>query len=105
MNVLLFCLAFILLLVNFLAIVLTISKIGAVYKLFDSFVGALIASLLGAFIFVMNVDLVSTLDESNKNGLSVLVQVGILVIYALLIMIFDKINYKRNVKPNLQIKI
>lgn len=105
MNVLLFCLAFILLLVNFLAIVLTISKIGAVYKLFGSFVGALIASLLGAFIFVMNVGLVSTLNESNKNGLSVLVQVGILMTYALLIMIFDKINYKRNVKPNLQIKI
>ena len=105
MNILLFCLAFILLLVNFFAIVLTLVKIGAVYKLFDSFASALIVSILGAFIFVMNVDLVSKLDESNKNGLSVLVQVGILAICILLIMIFNKINYKHNVKPNLQIKI
>lgn len=105
MNVLLFCLAIILLLVNFLAIVLTIGKIGTVYKLFDSFASALIASALGTFIFVMNVDLVSTLDESNKNGLSVLIQFGILMACALLIMIFDKMDYKRNVKPNLQIKI
>lgn len=105
MNVLLFCLAFILLLVNFLAMIGVISKIGNVYNLFDSLAIALIASLLGTFIFVMNAGLVNTLGESNKNGLSVLIQVSILMAYTLLIMIFDKINYKRNVKPNLQIKL
>jgi len=46
MNVLLFCLAFILLLVNFLAIVFAIGKIDAVYKLFYSFTSALITSIL-----------------------------------------------------------
>lgn len=105
MNVLLFCLAFILLLANFLVTIAVISKIGNVYNLFDSLAIALIASLLGAFITTMNTGLVNTLGESNKNGLSVLIQVGILMTYTLLIMIFDKIDYKRNVKPNLQIKI
>lgn len=105
MNVLLFCLAFILLLVNFLAMIGVISKIGNVYNLFDSLAVALIASLLGAFIVTMNAGLVITLGESNKNVLSVLIQVGILMTYTLLIMIFDKIDYKRNIKLNLQIKI
>lgn len=105
MNVLLFCLAFILLLVNFLAMIAVISKIGNVYNLFDSLAVALIASTLGAFMVAMNAGLVNTLGESNKNSLSILIQVGILMTCALLIMIFDKIDYKRNVKPNLQIKI
>lgn len=105
MNVLLFCLAFILLLVNFLVMVAVISKIDNVYNLFDSFEGALTISALGAFMLTVNVGLVSALNDANKNGLSVLIQIGILAIYVLLITIFGKIDYKRNIKPNLQIKL
>ena len=74
------------------------------YNVEDSFGYVLIMSILNGVIFITNVLLVATLDKSNQNGLSFLLQVGILVTYILLIKLFDKIDYKRNVKPYLQIK-
>lgn len=105
MNTLLFYLAFILLPVNFLAIIAVIIRINDVYKFSDSSGFIVDASALGSLMSVTNAMLVSVLDDANKNGLSLLLQAGILIVSVLLIKIFDKIDYKRNLKPNLQIKL
>lgn len=105
MNVLLFCLAVGLMFVNLFAIMCVIVQIGVAYKIGNSFSCIIIILSLSAIINVINILLVAIFGDSNKNGLSALIQIGILVICALLILIFDKIDYKRNVKPNLQIKL
>lgn len=43
--------------------------------------------------------------EFNKLGLIVLIQLGVFIVSLIVLWFTDKADYKRNVKPNLQIKI
>lgn len=93
-----------LVIVNLFAMVFTSVAFLETYNVEYLFRYILIASILDGAIFITNVLLVATLDKSNQNGLSLLLQVGILVACILLIKLFDKVDYKRNVKPYLRIK-
>ena len=104
MDGILFGMIIFLAIINLLAMMLASMAFLEVYNAEDSFGYVLIMSILDGAIFITNVLLLTTLDESNQNGLSLLLQVGILVAYILLIKLFDKVDYKRNVKPYLQIK-
>ena len=89
---------------NLLAMLFASTSFLETYSIEDSFWYVLIISILNGVIFITNLLLMTTLNESNQNGLSLLLQVGILVAYILLIKLFDKVDYKRNVKPYLRIK-
>ena len=90
--------------VNLFAMMFTSTDFLEMYGVEDSFWYVLIISILNGIIFITNVLLMTTLNESNQNGLSFLLQVGILVANILLIKLFDKVDYKRNVQPYLRIK-
>lgn len=104
MDGILFGMIIFLAIINLLAMMLASMAFLEVYSVEDSFWYVLIISILNGAIFITNLLLLTTLDESNQNVLSLLLQVGILVAYILLIKLFDKVDYKRNVKPYLQIK-
>lgn len=105
MNVLLFSAIIFLVIINLLALMFTGLTFFETYNIDGSFGYAFALSMLVGLAFMTNVALVVTLNESNQNGLSFLIQIGILITCILLIKLFDNVDYKRNVKPYLQIKI
>lgn len=109
MDVFLLVMLILLLLVNFFAVLTTSIAIDATYKFSDLFVNSFgyclsFVAVICAII-IANIALAGTLDESGYTGFAVLIQIVFLVINILLIILFVKIDYKRNVKPSLQIKL
>ena len=112
MNVFLLVMLILLLLVNFFAVLITSIAIDTTYNISDSFVNSsgnsfgycLSFVAVTCAIIIANIALAGILDESGHTGFAVLIQIVILIINILLVILFAKINYKRNVKPNLQIK-
>lgn len=109
MNVFLSVMLILLLLVNFFAVLVTSIAIDTTYKFSDSFVNSFGYCLsfvaVTCAIIIANIALAGTLDESGHTGFAVLIQIAFLVINILLTILFVKINYKRNIKPSLQIKL
>lgn len=109
MNVFLSVMLILLLLVNFFAVLATNIAIDTAYKFSDLFVKSFGYCLgfvaVTCAIIIANIALAGILDESGYTGFAVLIQIVFLVINILLIILFAKINYKRNVKAYLQIKI
>jgi hypothetical protein len=105
MNALLFSAIIFLVIINLLALMFTGRTFLETYNIEDSFGYTFALSVLVVLAFVTNAVLVVTLNESNQNGLSFLIQIGILITCILLIKLFDNVDYKRNVKPYLRIKI
>ena len=105
MNVFLFSVIIFLVIINLLALMFTSLTFLEAYNIEDSFGYAFVLSMLVGLALVTNAVLVVTLNESNQNGLSFLIQLGILITCILLIKLFDSVDYKRNVKPYLQIKL
>lgn len=113
MNVFLLVMLILLLLVNFFAVLITSIAIDTTYKFSDSFVNSFGNSFgyclslvaVTCAIIIANIALAGTLDESGYTGFAVLIQIAFLVINILLTILFVKINYKRNIKPSLQIKL
>jgi hypothetical protein len=105
MNVLLFSAIIFLVIINLLALMFTGLTFLETYNIRDSFGYAFALSMLVGLEVITNAVLVVTLNESNQNGLSFLIQIGILITCILLITLFDNVDYKRNVKPYLRIKI
>lgn len=113
MNVFLLAMLILLLLVNFFAVLITSIAIDTTYKFSDSFVNSFGNSFgyclslvaVTCAIIIANIALAGTLDESGYTGFAVLIQIAFLVINILLTILFAKINYKRNIKPSLQIKL
>lgn len=105
MNIFLLVMLILLLLVNLFAVMTTNLSISKAYNIGNSFGYCLGSSVVTGVIFIANVALASILDESGCTGLAVLIQIACLIINILLIILFTKINYRRNVKPTLQIKI
>lgn len=109
MNVFLSVMLILLLLVNFFAVLITSIAINTTYKFSDLFVNSFgyclsFVAVICAII-IANIALAGTLDKSGHTGFAVLIQIAFLVINILLIILFAKINYKRNTKAYLQIKI
>lgn len=113
MNVFLSVMLILLLLVNFFAVLITSIAIDTTYNISDSFVNSSGNSFVYCLSFVAvtcaiiiaNIALAGTLDESGYTGFAVLIQIVFLVINILLTILFVKINYKRNIKPSLKIKL
>lgn len=105
MNALLFSVIIFLVIINLLALMLTGLTFLETYNIGDVFGYAFALSMLAGLEVIINAVLVVTLNESNQNGLSFLIQIGILITCILLIKLFDNVDYKRNVKPYLRIKI
>lgn len=93
-----------LVIINLFALMFTGLTFLETYNIGDSFGSAFALSMLVGLAFVTNAVLVVTLNESNQNELSFLIQIGILITCILLIKLFDNVDYKRNVKPYLRIK-
>lgn len=104
MNAFLSVMLILLLLVNFFAVVITSIAIDTTYNISDSFGYCLSFVTVTCAIIIANIALAGTLDESGCTSFAVLIQIAFLVINILLIILFDKINYNRNVRPYLQIK-
>ena len=108
MNAFLSVMLILLLLVNFFAVVITSIAIDTTYNISDSFGNSFGYCLsfvtVTCAIIIANIALAGTLDESGCTSFAVLIQIAFLVINILLIILFDKINYNRNVRPYLQIK-
>ena len=105
MNVLLFSAIIFLVIINLLALMFTGLTFLETYNIRGSFGYAFALSMLVGLAFIINAALAVTLNESNQNGLSFLIQIGILITCILLITLFDNVDYKHNVKPYLRIKI
>jgi len=113
MNAFLSVMLILLLLVNFFAVLITSIAIDTTYNISDSFVNSsgnsfgycLSFVTVTCAIIIANIALAGTLDESGRTSFAVLIQIAFLVINILLIILFGKINYNRNVRPYLQIKI
>ena len=88
-----------LVIINLFALMFTGLTFLETYNIGDSFGSAFALSMLVGLAFVTNAVLVVTLNESNQNELSFLIQIGILMI-----KLFDNVDYKRNVKPYQRIK-
>lgn len=93
-----------LVIINLFALMFTGLTFLETYNIRDSFGSAFALSMLVGLAFVTNAVLVVTLNESNQNELSFLIQIGILITCILLIKLFDNVDYKRNVKPYQRIK-
>lgn len=105
MNVLLFSAIIFLVIINLLALMFTGLTFFETYNIEGSFGYAFALSMLVGLAFMTNVALVVTLNESNQNRLSFLIQIGILITCILLIKLLNKINYNRNIKPYSQIRL
>ena len=105
MNVFLFSASIFLVIINLLVLMFTGLTFLETYNIEGSLGYAFALSMLVGLAFMTNAALAVTLNESNQNGLSFLIQIGILIICILLIKLFDNVDYKCNVKPYLQIKI
>ena len=104
MNVFLFSAIIFLVIINLLVLMFTGLTFLETYNIEGSFGYAFALSMLVGLAFVTNAVLVVTLNESNQNELSFLIQIGILITCILLIKLFDNVDYKRNVKPYQRIK-
>lgn len=104
MSGFLFNIVFVLIIVNLFASLASFITIGEVYNIVYSIFYIFSASLIISAIIIISMVLMVTLDESNQNGLSLLLQVGILNANILAIRLSEKVDYKRNVKPYLRIK-
>lgn len=104
MSGFLFNIVFVLIIVNLFASLASFITIGEVYNIVYSIFYIFSASLIISAIIIISMVLMVTLDESNQNGLSLLLQVGILNANILAIRLSKKVVYKRNVKPYLRIK-
>lgn len=62
-------------------------------------------AVMSAMILYINIFSSYDLGSSGHVGLVLMIQFGILISCVLLSVLFNKVDYKRNVKPNLQIKI
>lgn len=93
--------------INLLITMIAIIEIGGTcipnFVKSDAYLG--VALLIWGVMTLVNSILTATLAVFNHASLALLIQVGILVICVLLIMIFGKIDYERNMKAYLQIKI
>ena len=104
MNFLLFCLTLFLLFANFFAMV----SVGVIFSYTYNYnsiqfdFGVMMVSMIISFV---NISYSFALDSLDHTCLALLIQVGILMSCVLLIELFDKLNYKRNIKPGLQIKV
>ena len=113
MNVFLSVMLILLLLVNFFAVLATSIAIDTTYKFSDLFVNSsgnsfgycLSLVAVTCAIIIANIALAGVLDESGYTGFAVLIQIAFLLNHILLTIFFVKINYKRNIKPSLQIKL
>lgn len=89
---------------NLFAIMIVAVTISEIYNM-NSIYYEFSASTLCIIINFINIVISASLDSSGYTGLALLIQIGILTIYILAIKMILKDDYKRNVKPNLQIKI
>lgn len=104
MNGFLFNIVFVLIMVNLFASLASFIVIGEAYNILYYIFYIFGVSLIITAIIITSMALAVTLDESNQNGLSLLLQVGILITNILAIRLSKKVDYKRNVKPYLRIK-
>lgn len=89
---------------NLFAIMIVAVTISEIYNM-NSIYYEFIASTLCIIINFINIVISVSLDSSGSTGLALLIQIGILTICILAIKMILKDDYKRNVKPNLQIKL
>lgn len=105
MNTFLFWAIMVLVVINLLALTFSAVAFIKAYNLEHSFRYSFVMSILITLIWMTNLTLAFTLDDANQNGLSLLIQICILITCILLIKLLNKIDYNRNVKPNFQIKL
>lgn len=89
---------------NLFAIMIVAVTISEIYNM-NSIYYEFIASTLCIIINFINIVISVSLDSSGSTGLALLIQIGILTICILAIKMILKDDYKRKVKPNLQIKL
>ena len=103
MNGLLIASSGVLAVMNLFALAFVAVTIGETYN--KGFIYEFVASTLCIVITLVNVRISILFESSGHAGLSLLIQIGILTICILAIKMILKDDYKRNVKPNLQIKL
>lgn len=89
---------------NLFAIMIVAVTISEIYNM-NSIYYEFIASTLCIIINFINIVISVSLDSSGSTGSALLIQIGILTTCILAIKMILKDDYKRNVKPNLQIKL
>lgn len=88
---------------NLFALVFVAATIGETYN--KGFIYELVASTVCIVTTLVNVRILVLLESLGFIGLALLIQIGILTTCILAIKMILKDDYKRNVKPNLQIKL
>lgn len=88
---------------NLFALVFVAVTIGETYN--KGFIYELVASTVCIVTTLVNVRILVLLESLSFIGLALLIQIGILTTCILAIKMILKDDYKRNVKPNLQIKL
>lgn len=90
--------------VNLFAVVIVAVTIDEIYNI-NSIYYNCIASTLCLVITLVNVEALALFKSFGHAGLALLIQIGILTACILAIKMILKDDYKRNVKPYLQIKL
>lgn len=106
MNFLLYCLycmALLLIFTNFLMVMFTYEAITEAYNISELSYYELFVAITSGFISIINVIWLATNHGLNQVGFTFLLHVAIFAVNALLIKQFDKVSYKRNEKPSVQI--
>ena len=103
MNGLLIASSGVLAVMNLFALVFVAVTIGETYN--KGFIYELVASTVCIVTTLVNVRILVLLKSLSFIGLALLIQIGILTTCILAIKMILKDDYKRNVKPNLQIKL
>lgn len=103
MNGLLMASSGVLAAMNLFALVFVAVTIGETYN--KGFIYELVASTVCIVTTLVNVRILVLLESLGFIGLALLIQIGILTTCILAIKMILKDDYKRNVKPNLQIKL
>ena len=88
---------------NLFALVSVAVTISETYN--KGFIYELVASTVCIVTTLVNVRILVLLESLGFIGLALLIQIGILTTCILAIKMILKDDYKRNVKPNLQIKL
>lgn len=105
MNFLLYCMALLLIFTNFFMVIFTYEAVAKAYNISISELSyyELFVALTSAIICISNTIWLATNHSLNQVGFTFLLHVAIFAVNALLIKQFDKVSYRRNEKPNLQI--